>query len=478
MTDRKTDGQDDVLKRSVVTILKQIPLFSIVGMTFAWAVNTYDAHIMEIVGMPESATIAPYGLAFILIAVFSDALKIHLSRSRNVKYACLCGGVGMVLELLSHVGLPSDAAFALAAFIALALFQCFFMLYFIIRISCLPMMDALISLTIWQALMAVPAFTIIFLLPYGSLFFMAGLTIMMALQALRYEHIPEPGFTVDDECDSGTRPWSALPWRLLIAQFILLASLHAMRSFLPDGVSEITYVGFFAAGFLVITASRARKRLFALRAYYNASFVLAELSFLLLALLPEGLVLAPGIIGDASYAFFAILNFTIYGNICMRFHVNPTCLFSLVFAMEHFGNITGSAFKQITQSIGLEQSPALLLLAFIVVICFICFFREQDFRSTWNADRKNDSTHAITHYYSSIADRCIALARQDGLSRREEEVLLLLAQRKTAQDIASELYISVPTVKSHTQHIYQKLNVHSRKELLALIGYPKPEKQQ
>lgn len=457
-------------------MLKQIPLFSIAGMAFSWTVNTYNAHIMEIAGMPESATIAPYGLAFILIAVFSVAFKKHLSRSSDVKYACLCGGAGMALELLSHAGLSSDAAFALAAFIALTLFQCFFMLHFIIRISCLSMMDSLVSLAIWQVLMAVPAFTITSLLPYGSLFLMAGLTIMMALLASRYEHIP--GTVGGDECGNGIGSWSALPWRLLIAQFILLASLHAMRSFLSDDVREMTYLGFFAAGFLVIAASRARKRLFALRAYYNASFVLAELSFLLLALLPSWSALVPGIIGDASYAFFAILNFTIYGSVCMRFHVNPIRLFSLVFAMEHFGNITGSAFKQITQSIGLEQSPALLLLAFIVVICFICFFREKDFRSTWNADRKNDGVHAITHYYSNIADRCIALARQDGLSRREEDVLLLLAQRKTAQDIASELYISVPTVKSHTQHIYQKLNVHSRKELLALIGYPKPEARQ
>ena len=75
MADRKTDGQYDAPKKSTATILQQIPLFSIAGMAFSWTVNTYDAHIMEIAGMPESATIAPYGLAFILIAVFSDAFK-------------------------------------------------------------------------------------------------------------------------------------------------------------------------------------------------------------------------------------------------------------------------------------------------------------------------------------------------------------------------------------------------------------------
>lgn len=87
---------------------------------------------------------------------------------------------------------------------------------------------------------------------------------------------------------------------------------------------------------------------------------------------------------------------------------------------------------------------------------------------------KTDDGHGIVLYYESMADRCSALARQSGLSRREEDVLLMLAQRKTAQGIADKLYISIPTVKTHTQHVHQKLGVHSRKELLAIIGYPAP----
>jgi LuxR family maltose regulon positive regulatory protein len=53
------------------------------------------------------------------------------------------------------------------------------------------------------------------------------------------------------------------------------------------------------------------------------------------------------------------------------------------------------------------------------------------------------------------------------LSERELEVLRLLAQRLSNKEIAQRLFISLPTVKSHTRSIYGKLGVHSRREAVA-----------
>ncbi|MEC4176319.1 helix-turn-helix transcriptional regulator [Adlercreutzia sp. R7] len=65
--------------------------------------------------------------------------------------------------------------------------------------------------------------------------------------------------------------------------------------------------------------------------------------------------------------------------------------------------------------------------------------------------------------------RCAELAEQGGLSPREREVLALLARGRTATYIAGELYVSKETVKVHVRHIYEKLSVHSRTELLDLL---------
>ena len=56
-----------------------------------------------------------------------------------------------------------------------------------------------------------------------------------------------------------------------------------------------------------------------------------------------------------------------------------------------------------------------------------------------------------------------ALART-GLSARELEVLELIAQGHSNQEIADRLFISLPTVKSHSSKLFGKLEVRRRTE--------------
>ena len=50
----------------------------------------------------------------------------------------------------------------------------------------------------------------------------------------------------------------------------------------------------------------------------------------------------------------------------------------------------------------------------------------------------------------------------DPLSKREIEILELIAEGMTNPEIAKRLFLSLHTVKTHTRNIYGKLNVHSR----------------
>ena len=52
--------------------------------------------------------------------------------------------------------------------------------------------------------------------------------------------------------------------------------------------------------------------------------------------------------------------------------------------------------------------------------------------------------------------------RPGGLSRRELEVLRLMADGRTAGEIATQLFISTRTAEHHVQHIYTKIGVSSR----------------
>jgi DNA-binding NarL/FixJ family response regulator len=50
--------------------------------------------------------------------------------------------------------------------------------------------------------------------------------------------------------------------------------------------------------------------------------------------------------------------------------------------------------------------------------------------------------------------------RTSDLSKREEEVLALIASGKSLREIADTLFISVKTVETHKQHIQEKLNLN------------------
>ena len=56
------------------------------------------------------------------------------------------------------------------------------------------------------------------------------------------------------------------------------------------------------------------------------------------------------------------------------------------------------------------------------------------------------------------------LALAEPLTHSETRVLRYLPTHLTASEIASELYVSVTTVKTHMSHLYAKLGIHRRAE--------------
>lgn len=61
------------------------------------------------------------------------------------------------------------------------------------------------------------------------------------------------------------------------------------------------------------------------------------------------------------------------------------------------------------------------------------------------------------------------IAHETNLSKRELEVMKMLAKGYTSVYICEELGVSAGTAKAHTAHIYQKLGIHRKDELLELI---------
>lgn len=66
----------------------------------------------------------------------------------------------------------------------------------------------------------------------------------------------------------------------------------------------------------------------------------------------------------------------------------------------------------------------------------------------------------------TLRDLALVGTETEKLTRREREVLKLLAEGKKPQEIAALLYVSLPTVRTHRYNIMKKLNLKSLADLI------------
>ena len=61
------------------------------------------------------------------------------------------------------------------------------------------------------------------------------------------------------------------------------------------------------------------------------------------------------------------------------------------------------------------------------------------------------------------------LQKRFGISNRELDIIRLICKGYSNKKISDELFISISTVKDHNQHIYRKLGIRSRTQLVSLF---------
>ncbi|BAK43939.1 response regulator transcription factor [Eggerthella sp. YY7918] len=79
--------------------------------------------------------------------------------------------------------------------------------------------------------------------------------------------------------------------------------------------------------------------------------------------------------------------------------------------------------------------------------------------------KTSDSALTLDSFHEGTAK----LAARFFLTTRETEVLALLLAGRSVPYIAEHMLLSDNTVKTHVRHIYTKLDVHNRQELLDLM---------
>jgi len=124
-----------------------------------------------------------------------------------------------------------------------------------------------------------------------------------------------------------------------------------------------------------------------------------------------------------------------------------------------------------------QSTVSVVMVALLVALITLLLLSERRWDSHWTVVLDDDSLaeessreEAVAARCDELSARCDELSARCGLSPREDEIMRLLACKKTMAAIARDLYIAEGTVKAHVRHIYEKAGINTRKDLLELLG--------
>ena len=184
----------------------------------------------------------------------------------------------------------------------------------------------------------------------------------------------------------------------------------------------------------------------------------------------EELASASYIVSLASSVVLDVLLATYFVALVVKGYVASSTAFGYSEGFICAGMLVGNMLRNGLASYGLLETDDMLsigLLLICVLFALLILLNEQ-----------RQGIHEIMTAQpvaSDIERNCAAIAKEFSLSSREFEILVLLGQGHTAQSIAKRMVISPLTVQTHIKHIYQKMDIHSRTELLDYINLQKTE---
>jgi DNA-binding CsgD family transcriptional regulator len=97
------------------------------------------------------------------------------------------------------------------------------------------------------------------------------------------------------------------------------------------------------------------------------------------------------------------------------------------------------------------------------------YFADVTFASSDCIGKKSRFVAVVYDYAGMFADILNELRRKFALTEREFEVLQSIIRGMSNQEIASDLFITIPTVKKHLSSIYQKIGIEGKHQIFNVI---------
>lgn len=299
---------------------------------------------------------------------------------------------------------------------------------------------------------------------YGALIVLPALSAALAHRSYKRYIPPE------------NRPTAAgrrlIPWKffLILALFELVASYSSasVRADYPALVGSHSTATTLIGGIVLFVWAWWFANRLPLSALYRAPAIIICCGLLVVPLFGIGGSVAGSFCTALGVMLFNALVLLFLCDVSRRFGVSALLLFGIEEALLLVGWAgRGAAVALDGQGLFGTAGPAVGAVTAVAVIAVVTVLvlNKREISERWGMtfvgkppSEENDRAR--------LTARCETVAREYRLTPRETEVMELLAQGKSLAGVASELIIAEGTAKAHTRHIYEKLGINTRQELL------------
>ena len=258
--------------------------------------------------------------------------------------------------------------------------------------------------------------------------------------------------------------------RFCLCLFFVVAIIELCRNVLLGAAQAMFFAGTanlvgillrcaFGAWLLVVFAQRS---MHAVSVVYRSSFLLVLAVVLAIPFIIEGNWAVHVVLDMGAFCFEAVMMMVLF-EMVSALAIDALLLFSLMRAVWAGAVVAGIVASGL--GFGQDDSWTLFGVAAMGVACaFVFVFVFTDAHCTGVLAKSCRREHA-----TPFKDQCRLAAAGAGLSEREAEVMAMVAKGRSSQRVADDLGVSLSTVNSHVYHIYRKMGVHSRQEMIDRI---------
>ena len=274
-------------------------------------------------------------------------------------------------------------------------------------------------------------------------------------------------------------------WLLALGLFsTVMGIVHALSMSVPGGHASgwlfglYTFVSVALSAILLVSALRVREGTFSLSVMWALFVTLAVATLGISLVLPDMMQVAFTLFGSVRYVALAFVNIKL-ADIAHHSKHPPYVIFAVGWAVIEVFMVLGASLQvSIAMYDGPEPSmPIAMLIALLLTATLFIFGGSSfsDVRVPSDYDGSGSPSGAAADPAAeTILDiqyrQCQALRNRYGLTDRETEVVLLVAQGYTQQFCADALMVSLNTVRTHMKHVYTKLDIHTKDELLEALA--------